>query len=202
MPTVGIFNLRPSISSSGIAFADFNHQRWIHKPWGCQFDFVLGIERQAFIAKFGSLVAVLNIALDLILIPMHGALGAAIANCSAQVLGTAGGMIYVSRCLRVNFPWAVTLTTYSAAGLATALAAWMFRSIQPGILAFVVSFIVMAALYVFMLVLCGVVNRTRSDCSTERDFRRSIDLGASDNPRNLGFAFLMRSDARHRTYDP
>jgi O-antigen/teichoic acid export membrane protein len=121
--------------------------------------FVLGTERQAFIAKFGSLVAVVNIALDLILIPTHGALGAAIANCTAQILGVSGGMIYVSRCLQTKFPWAVTLTTYSAAALATAVAARLFRVIQPGIPAFVISFGVMVAIYIFGLVLCGVVSR-------------------------------------------
>jgi O-antigen/teichoic acid export membrane protein len=45
---------------------------------------LVGTEKQSFIAKYGTFVAVLNVTLDFVLIPKYGALGAAIANCAAQ----------------------------------------------------------------------------------------------------------------------
>ena len=66
---------------------------------------LVGTEKQSFIAKYGTFVAVLNIAMDIVLIPRHGALGAAIANCTAQIVGVLGGAIYVIRYARTSFPW-------------------------------------------------------------------------------------------------
>ncbi|MGE5309296.1 MAG: flippase [Deltaproteobacteria bacterium] len=63
-------------------------------------------ENQDFILKVGSLVAIGNIALDLWLIPRYGAVGAAVANSTAQVCGVLIGTAQVLRFLKVGFPLA------------------------------------------------------------------------------------------------
>jgi O-antigen/teichoic acid export membrane protein len=79
---------------------------------------LVGTEKQSFIAKYGSVVAVLNVALDFILIPRYGAIGAAVANCAAQIIGVLGGTLYTVRYARARFPWRSTATIYASAGVA------------------------------------------------------------------------------------
>lgn len=81
---------------------------------------VLGAERPGFIAWSGVPVALLNIGLDLALIPRAGALGAAAANCAAQVAGVVVGLIYVHYLLRRGFPWASSARILLAAAAAAA----------------------------------------------------------------------------------
>lgn len=76
---------------------------------------LVGTGRQSFIAKYGTLIAILNITLDFILIPSHGALGASVANCTAQILGVLGGTIYTIRYVRGRYPWRNTATVYLGA---------------------------------------------------------------------------------------
>jgi O-antigen/teichoic acid export membrane protein len=63
-----------------------------------------GVDKQSFIAKYGTVVAVLNLALDLLLIPKYAAVGAAAANSIAQIAGVLGGAFYVLRYIQVRFP--------------------------------------------------------------------------------------------------
>ncbi len=71
--------------------------------------------RQRFILWFGSLLGVLNIALNLWWIPRHGAEGAAWSYSLTTSLGVLGGFVYVGWKLRLRFPWA----TWSKAALAS-----------------------------------------------------------------------------------
>ena len=64
-----------------------------------------GIGRQNFILVALIGLAVLNLALDFVMIPRYAALGAAIAKGVAQGLGSAAGVLYVSRALGIAFPW-------------------------------------------------------------------------------------------------
>lgn len=63
-----------------------------------------GTEEQGFILKWGSIIAIFNIILNLILIPKYGATGAAIANSSAQMAGVVGGAAYVNNEFGINYP--------------------------------------------------------------------------------------------------
>jgi O-antigen/teichoic acid export membrane protein len=58
---------------------------------------LIGVERQALTIIAGSLAAVLNIALDFVLIRQFDAVGGAIANSTAQVIGSIPVVIYAGR---------------------------------------------------------------------------------------------------------
>lgn len=60
--------------------------------------------RQSYDAIAGTVVAAMDIGLALLLIPRHGAMGAAIAGSVAQTVATIAGIIYISRTLRLRFP--------------------------------------------------------------------------------------------------
>lgn len=76
---------------------------------------LVGAERQRFMAQGGTLIACLNIALDLFLIPTHGLVGAAVANCVAQIAGIANGTVYLVRTMHVSFPARALSCIYGAA---------------------------------------------------------------------------------------
>jgi O-antigen/teichoic acid export membrane protein len=120
---------------------------------------VMGTEKQGFIAKYGTLIAVLNIALDIILIPKFGALGAAGANCAAQFAGVLGGTFYTVRYIGVRFPWRATVAIYSATVIALAPAAYLANLTHSGIVALVGCVAVGSVLYPGMLVLFGELGK-------------------------------------------
>ncbi len=76
-------------------------------------------ERQGFIARCQTPIAALNIVLDIILIRSHGAMGAAIANSSAQVLEVIFLLGYAGRVVGARFPWRATARIYGALALAS-----------------------------------------------------------------------------------
>ncbi|MBL8026469.1 MAG: flippase [Fibrobacteres bacterium] len=59
-----------------------------------------GMEKQSFILKYSAVLAVVNIALSLLLIPKYGALGAAVSYSIVTMAGSVGGLIYT--CSRVS----------------------------------------------------------------------------------------------------
>lgn len=63
-----------------------------------------GFDRQAFIYKFGALLAVINIGLDIPLIKMYGATGAAVCYGITTVIGSTGGLFYTCRTMRLHYP--------------------------------------------------------------------------------------------------
>jgi len=120
---------------------------------------LVGTEKQSFIAKYGTFVAVLNIVMDLVLIPWHGALGAAIANCTAQIVGVLGGTVYVIRYAKTSFPWRTTATIYFAAAVSVLPAAYCFLQAHSGIVIRGVSMAIGATLYLGVLVLAGELGK-------------------------------------------
>ncbi|MBD3421877.1 MAG: oligosaccharide flippase family protein [Chitinivibrionales bacterium] len=64
-----------------------------------------GFEKQAFIYKYGLVLAVINIALDVFLIRRYGAVGAAICYGITTVLGSIGGLIYTCRLMKLIYPF-------------------------------------------------------------------------------------------------
>jgi O-antigen/teichoic acid export membrane protein len=120
---------------------------------------LVGTQKQAFIAKYGTAIAILNVSLDLLLIPRHGALGAAMANCAAQIAGVLGGTIYVVRYVGARFPWRTTATVYFAAAVGVAPVALCLGWERGGAAAFVGSLVIGAALYFCILVVTGELGR-------------------------------------------
>jgi O-antigen/teichoic acid export membrane protein len=64
-----------------------------------------GFEKQAFIYKYGAVLAVLNIALDILLIKRYGALGAAIAYAVTTFFASLGGLFYTCRTMKLDYPF-------------------------------------------------------------------------------------------------
>jgi O-antigen/teichoic acid export membrane protein len=63
-----------------------------------------GFDKQSFIYKFGSLLAIINIGLDLLLIRRYGAMGAAICYGITTIIGSVGGLLYTCRSMRLRYP--------------------------------------------------------------------------------------------------
>lgn len=63
-----------------------------------------GFERQSFIYKYGAVLAVLNITLDLLLIKPFGAHGAAICYGITTIFASVGGLIYTCRTMKLQYP--------------------------------------------------------------------------------------------------
>jgi O-antigen/teichoic acid export membrane protein len=120
---------------------------------------LLGTEKQSFMAKYGTFVAVLNLSLDFLLIPKHGALGATVANCTAQIVGVIGAAIFVTRYAQAKFPWKATATIYVAAAVAAAPAAYYFSLARTGLLLRGASLAAGAVLYLILLVIAGELGK-------------------------------------------
>jgi O-antigen/teichoic acid export membrane protein len=119
---------------------------------------LVGTEKQSFIAKYGTFVAVVNVTLDFILIPRHGALGAAIANCTAQVIGVLGGTFYTIRYARTSFPWRTTATIYLASAVSVAPVLYVFSGATTiGLRA--ASIVVASLGYLGLLVFAGELGK-------------------------------------------
>jgi O-antigen/teichoic acid export membrane protein len=120
-----------------------------------------GVDKQSFIAKYGTVVAVLNIVLDLVLIPKYAAVGAAFANCAAQIAGVVGGAFYVIRCVGVNFPWKSTAKIYSAAVVAVAPAAYVgsYAHSPTQIVPLMEAIAAAGLVYVAVLIVIGELGR-------------------------------------------
>lgn len=119
---------------------------------------VYGSDRQAFIAKYGGPIAILNLILDLALIPRVGAVGAAMANCAAQATAVLVGLLYVRRFLNGRFPWAATARIYTSACVAVAPVAYL-AWIRAGIVGVVCSAAVAGPLYLVLLAVTGEIGK-------------------------------------------
>jgi len=66
--------------------------------------FFYGTENQRIMLKWNSLLAIFNLALDFVLIPRFGAIGAASANTITQTIGILIGIVITCHMLSVRFP--------------------------------------------------------------------------------------------------
>ncbi len=141
-----------------------------------------GIEKQGFIAKYGTVVAIVNILLDFILIPRYAALGAAVANCVAQIAGVLGGSLYTLRHVQVRFPWRTTFRIYLAALVALAPVVYVVYFSHWGISALTASVAAGTVVYLGVLAIVGELRRRDLDVVkkvlTAKTFAKP--LGAAD----------------------
>ena len=84
--------------------------------------------RQGFILRYGSVLAVLNLGLDFWLIPRYGARGAAVCYAVTTSLGVIGGFVYTRRNLGLAIPWKSWAKSACAAGAMGALLWLLLRS--------------------------------------------------------------------------
>lgn len=87
-------------------------------------------ERQAFLIRWGLVCAALNIALDVLLIPLGGARGAMLANGLAQGAGAAGVWVRGVRAFPIQVPLRQILGVSAAAALSAACAFAVVRSVD------------------------------------------------------------------------
>lgn len=73
-----------------------------------------GFEKQAFIYKYGFFLAIFNIIIDLLLIKPYGAVGAAVCYGITSILGSAGGLIYTCKLMKIRYPFFSVLKTFGA----------------------------------------------------------------------------------------
>lgn len=64
-----------------------------------------GFEKQSFIYKFGLILAVINITIDLLIIKTYGAVGAAVCHSSITILGSLGGLFYTCKTMNLSYPF-------------------------------------------------------------------------------------------------
>jgi O-antigen/teichoic acid export membrane protein len=87
--------------------------------------------RQGFILRYGSVLAVLNIAINFWLIPKYGARGAAVSYGFTTSLGVIGGFIYTTRKLDLSIPWPAWIKTAAAALAMSGLLELLLRMESP-----------------------------------------------------------------------
>ena len=92
--------------------------------------------RPRLIAEIGVAAVVVNLTLDLLLIPPFGIAGAAIANVAVQVAWVAVGITYAHRRLGLHYPLGLLARGLAFAGLAAVAAAAVVHHVSgvPGIL--------------------------------------------------------------------
>jgi O-antigen/teichoic acid export membrane protein len=86
---------------------------------------IYATNRQGFILKYGAVLAVLNISLDLWLIPKYGAPGAAACYGITTSLGVIGGFVFTTLKMNLSIPWSAWIKSASAAALMGLLLAYM-----------------------------------------------------------------------------
>jgi O-antigen/teichoic acid export membrane protein len=73
-----------------------------------------GFEKQSFIYKYGFILAIFNIIIDLLLIKPYGAIGAATCYGITTILGSVGGLIYTCRLMKIRYPFFSVLKIFGA----------------------------------------------------------------------------------------
>lgn len=87
-----------------------------------------GIERQDLVLKVAVAATVLNVGLDVALIPRWGVIGAAVANMAAQAGAVIAGIVLTVPLLGVRFPLGSCLRVAAAAGVMGAVAHTVIRT--------------------------------------------------------------------------
>ncbi len=115
-------------------------------------------EHQGVLVRWLGVCGCINVALDLLLIPKYGAVGAILANGAAQVLATAGLWFRIHRLMAVNMrPQA--LGKIGAAGLGMAATVAVLSRMMPPVLAICSGIGIGTVLYFLLVRLTRAVGR-------------------------------------------
>lgn len=82
---------------------------------------IYGIGKQGVILKIGIILMIINLTLDLFLIPRFHATGAAMATAIAQIVGVIVGTYYIVYIKKMRFPWYPSLKVLVAAILSASI---------------------------------------------------------------------------------
>lgn len=115
---------------------------------------LFGYGKQAFIYKFGAILAILNISLDLWLIKPYGANGAAICYGITTLLGSIGGLIYTCHAMKLNYPF-VSLFKIIFSTIIMAVTMELIVTRDPAISGLIFAFIAGCAVYLTCSLVLG-----------------------------------------------
>lgn len=116
-------------------------------------------ERQDLLIRWGLISGVLNLTLDFALIPRYGAVGAAIANGTAQTFSAVALWVVALMLLQVRVPLRPLLKTFAISS-GMAITAYFAAVRLPAVPAVVVAVGVGSVVYGFLLRCSGVLNET------------------------------------------
>ena len=115
-------------------------------------------ERQMFLIKWGLLSGAVNILLDITLIPLAGAQGAAWANGLAQVFAISGVWVAATRSFRLPIPIPSILQILLSSTVMAICAWFTVRINAPVVIQMAAGIAVGALVYFLMLALTGCLN--------------------------------------------
>ena len=166
-------------------------------------------EQQRFLVAWGCFCGAVNITIDLLLIPTHGALGAAIGNGVGQALGVIGLWVRAGTVFRLVLPWR-ELARIAYCGLAMAVVVFGstlifsgWRELAIGTITGCLTFAVMLVRLLRLLthddrrrILRVTVRSRRIPCEPGLEQQEVVWAALSGRGRNLGAAFVMSSYSR------
>ena len=88
---------------------------------------IYATNRQSFILKYGAILSVLNITLDILLIPKFGAPGAAACYGITTSLGVIGGFIFTSKQMKLKIPFRAWGKTFFASLLMAVILSFLLQ---------------------------------------------------------------------------
>lgn len=128
-------------------------------------------DHQNFLVRWGLLSAVVVLALNYLLIPSGGAVGASVANGVGQLVAVAGAWAFAARRYRIPVAWRAIAGIGGAAGVSCGAAALAAR-IQPPQAALPISIVTGAVLFPLFLRMSSSLNR--EDRSRLMEFERHL----------------------------
>ena len=144
------------------------------------------VEEQRFIVRLNAVMALFNIILSLLLVPVYGAAGAALATSGSHTISSVACMAHAARRLQVALPFRILGRVFLAA-LTAAAAAWLISTWLGGLVVAVA-----AALLIYPVMLRVLAALEASD--QELLSRLSQHLPQSLAPAYQGLVqFLVRS---------
>lgn len=123
---------------------------------------LFGVEEQNYIVRLNAVMAIVNIAMSLILVPMYGAVGAAIVTCGCHTVSSAMTVAHASRLLHLELPFRVLSRVFFAA-LSAAVAAWLISTWLGGL---VVAVAAAVLIYPLMLRALGALDASDQELLT------------------------------------
>jgi O-antigen/teichoic acid export membrane protein len=137
-------------------------------------------ERQDFLIVWGIVSGLAGVAIDVALVPAHGAVGAAIANGVSQTVAILGYWAYAIRKFNIRMPYR-SIGKIVGAGVAMALVAWLSCQIHPAPVAIAVGVLAGGVVFLGALRLSGVLEREdrerlrQLESALPRPVRRWVD---------------------------
>lgn len=119
---------------------------------------ILGIDKPVFLIKVGAGLAVINLSLLVLLTPVYGVVGAAIAGSVPQILLVVLCAGYASKQIGVSWPFADSAKAVTACVL-MAVALFCLQSYVKGVFSLVLGIPLALVLYVVVLLILGAIQR-------------------------------------------